>query len=113
MISDDDEWVSPEDVASVMTKLVEGGEVEVVVSNGAVMNVDGWKVEMSAKNGAERKKVVKVEGGMILEVGKDRVRVVKQFMDEGPRDARGSSVGNKEIVEEEIFKALGSGKWGV
>ena len=34
-------------------------------------------------------------------------------MDEGPRDARGSSVGNKEVVEEEIFRALGSGKWGV
>ena len=112
MISDDDEWVSPEDVAAVMTKLVEGGEVEVVASK-AVVNVDGWKVEMSASNGAGEKTVAKVEGGMILEVGKDRVRVVKQFMDEGPRDARGSSVGNKGIVEDEIFRALGSGKWSV
>ena len=95
MISEDDEWVSPEDVAGVMTKLVEVGEVEVVASE------------------AEGKKVVQVEGGMILEVAKGRVRVVNAFMDEGPRDARGSSVGNKGVVEEEIFRALGSGKWGV
>ncbi len=95
MIAEDDEWVSPEDVARVMTKLVEGGEVEVVSSE-----VDG-------------KKIVQVEGGMILEVAKGRVRVVKQFMDEGPSGARGSSVGNKGVVEEEIFRALGSGKWGV
>ena len=95
MISENDEWVSPEDVAAVMTKLVEGGEVEVVASE------------------ADGKKVVQVEGGMILEVAKGRVREVKAFMDEGPRGARGSSVGNKGVVEEEIFKALGSGKWGV
>ena len=112
MISDDDEWVSPEDVAAVMTKLVEGGEVE-VAEGKTVVKVEGWEVEVSAGNEAEGKTVVKVEGGMILEVGKERVRVVKQFMDEGPRDARGSSVGNKGVVEEEIFRALGSGKWGV
>ena len=112
MISDDDEWVSPEEVAAVMTKLVEGGEVEVIASK-AVVKVGGLEMEMSVSNKGDGRTVVKVEGGMILEVGKDRVRVVKQFMDEGPRDARGSSVGNKEVVEEEIFKALGSGKWGV
>lgn len=97
MISGNDEWVSPEDVARVMTKLVEGGGVEVVASNET----------------GDGKEVVQVEGGMILEVGKGRVRVVKQFMDEGPRNARGSSVGNKGVVEEEIFRALGSGKWGI
>ena len=110
MISDDDEWVSPEEVAAVMTKLVEGGEVEVVASK---VKIGGLKVEIQESDTLDGKTVVKVEGGMILEVGKDRVRVVKQFMDEGPRDARGSSVGNKEVVEEEIFRALGSGKWGV
>ena len=104
MISENDEWVSPEDVANVMTKLVEGGEVEVVVASSSDNEADD--------DGGE-KMVVNVEGGMILEVAKGRVRVVKQFMDEGPRDARGSSVGNKGVVEEEIFRALGSGKWGV
>ena len=63
-------------------------------------------------DGGKKKMIVRVEGGMILEVAKGRVRVVKQFMDEGPGDARGSSVGNKGVVEEEIFRALGSGKWG-
>lgn len=96
MITQDDEWVSPEDVAAVMTRLVEGGEVEVVAS------------EM-----ADGKKVVKVEGGMILEVAKGRVREVKAFGDEGPRGARGNTVGNVGMVEEEILGALGSGKWGV
>ena len=95
MIAEDDEWVSPEDVAEVMTRLVEGGEVEVVASE-----TDG-------------KKVVQVEGGMILEVAKGRVRVVRAFGDEGPRGARGNTVGNTGIAEEEIFGALGSGKWGV
>ena len=94
MISQDDEWVSPEDVADVMTKLVEGGEVEVVASEP-----DG-------------KRVVRVEGGMILEVAKGRVRVVNAFGDEGPRGARGNTVGNTGMVEEEILGALGSGKWG-
>ena len=96
MISQDDEWVSPEDVADVMIKLVtEGGEVEVVASE------------------ADGKKVVRVEGGMILEVAKGRVRVVNAFGDEGPRGARGNTVGNTRMVEEEILGALGSGKWGV
>ena len=97
MITPNDEWVSPEDVADVMIKLVtEGGEVEVVAS------------EM-----ADGKKVVRVEGGMILEVAKGRVREVKAFGDEGPRGARGNTVGNTGVVEEEILGALGSGRWGV
>ena len=95
MLSENDEWVSPEDVAAVMAQLVDGGEVEVVASE------------------AEGKKVVQVEGGMILEVAKGRVRVVNAFMDAGPGEARGSSVRNKGVVEEEIFRALGSGKWGI
>ena len=96
MITPTDEWVSAEDVADVMTKLVEGGEVEVVASETA----DG-------------KKLVKVEGGMILEVAKGRVREVKAFGDEGPRGARGNTVGGVGMVEEEILGALGSGRWGV
>ena len=53
-----------------------------------------------------------VEGGMILEVAKAKVRVVEQFNDPGP-SGEGNTIGNLDIADDEIFEALGSGKWGV
>lgn len=64
-ITGDDSWVEPEEVADVMVRLAEGGEVDVVAKGGA-------------EKGSKVKKVkVKVEGGLILEVGKAKLRVVE------------------------------------
>ena len=59
MVTSDDGWIEPEDVADVMMTLTQGDEVE-----------------MLQKEGKEGTRMVTVEGGMILEVGKGRVHVV-------------------------------------
>ncbi|KAL8676652.1 MAG: hypothetical protein Q9186_006851 [Xanthomendoza sp. 1 TL-2023] len=93
-----DEWVSAEEVAEVMGILVadeEAGEVEVMAAPG-----DG-----------EGKRRIKVEGGLVLEVSKGRVRKVEQFGDEGPKGA-GNTVGKMGIADEEILEMLGEPGWG-
>lgn len=55
---------------------------------------------------------VQVEGGMILEVAKGRVRVVEQFNDVGP-SGEGNTVGNMGVAEEEILQRLEAGEWNV
>ncbi|KAL8647507.1 MAG: hypothetical protein Q9210_005520 [Variospora velana] len=75
-----DEWVSAEEVADVMGSLVDGREeVEVVSSTER------------RSDGREGVRKVKVEGGLILEVSKSRVRKVEQFNDEGPKGAGNTS----------------------
>lgn len=59
MVTGEDLWVEPDEVVEVMMALVEGGEVEVL-----------------QKGGQEGTRLVTVEGGMVVEVGKGRVRVV-------------------------------------
>lgn len=59
MVGSEDLWVEPEEVAEVMMALTQGGEVEVL-----------------QKGNQKATRLVKVEGGLILEVGKGRVRVV-------------------------------------
>ncbi|KAL8899368.1 MAG: hypothetical protein Q9207_006237 [Kuettlingeria erythrocarpa] len=94
------DWVSAEEVAEVMGFLVDGtDEVEVVSSTAG--GGDG-------KGGTKK---VKVEGGLILEVSKSRVRKVEQFNDEGPQGA-GSMVSTR-VIDEEIMGRLKSGKWGM
>lgn len=95
------EWVSAEEVAEVMGSLVDGTEEVDVVSSTA-----------GGDDGTGGTMKVKVEGGLILEVSKSRVRKVEQFNDEGPGDA-GKMVSNLGIVNEEIFGMLKSGKWGM
>lgn len=99
-----DKWVSAEEVAEVMGVLVgDGGkdEIEVVKGTGS-----------SSGDGPEGKGMVRIEGGLILEIGKGRVRKVEQFNDAGPKGA-GNSVGNMPLVDGEILEMLGSGTWGV
>lgn len=95
-----DEWVTAEDVAEVMGSLVDGREEVDVVCPSA-----------GRADGREGTRKVKVEGGLILEVSKSRVRKVEQFNDEGPHGA-GTTVSKKDIVNDEIMEMLSSGNWG-
>ena len=106
LISKGDEWVTPEFVAEVMTSLVEHEVVE--VDAGGM----GTASRLSTGDSREGTKKVVVEGGMILEVAKGKIRVVEQFNDPGP-SGEGNTVGNMSVAEEEIFGRLGSGGWGV
>ncbi|KAL9103177.1 MAG: hypothetical protein Q9163_001743 [Psora crenata] len=90
LVGTSDEWVAPEAVADVMGDLVCREEIE---------------VQHDAGDGME--KMVKVEGGMVVEVAKVRRRVVQQFMDPGPHGAEGNTVSNLRAEEERILERLG------
>ena len=104
LLTKDDAWVTPEFVAEVMTSLVEQDSVDVEAGAGTTSG-------LSSGDSRERTRMVRVEGGTILEVAKGRVRVVEQFNDPGP-SGEGNSVGNMALAEEEIFERLGRGGWG-
>ncbi|KAL9077444.1 MAG: hypothetical protein Q9161_000289 [Pseudevernia consocians] len=106
LITSDDAWVTPEFVADVMVSLVENKTVRVSAGLGATGS------RLSSGDAREGTKEVVVEGGMILEVAKGRVRVVEQFNDVGP-SGEGNTVGNMRVAEEEVFERLGGGGWGV
>lgn len=106
LVSSDDAWVTPESVADVMVSLVEKETVRV----SAGLSATGSR--LSSGDAREGTKEVAVEGGMILEVAKGRVRVVEQFNDVGP-SGEGNTVGNVGLAEEEIFERLGGGAWRV
>ena len=95
-----DEWVTAEEVAEVMGSLVDGREEVEVVSSTA-----------GRGDGKEGVKRVRVEGGLILEVSKSKVRKVEQFNDEGPKGA-GNTVSRINVVDKEIMEMLSSGNWG-
>ncbi|KAL8857669.1 MAG: hypothetical protein Q9178_005834 [Gyalolechia marmorata] len=106
-----DKWVSAEEVAEVMGMLVGSGgkeEIEVVRSSA----VESGGAELSNGDGPEGKRMVRIEGGLILEIGKGRIRKVEQFNDEGPRGA-GTTAGKSSLADGEIFDMLESGEWGV
>lgn len=95
-----DEWVSAEEVADVMGSLVDGREeVEIVSST---------ERRSDSREGLRK---VKVEGGLILEVSKSRVRKVEQFNDEGPKGA-GNTASRMGVADKEILEMLASGEWG-
>ena len=89
LLSPKDEWVTPEAVADVMGTLVSQKEMEVE----AVGAEDG-------------KRVVQVEGGMIVEVAKGRKRVVMQYDDPGPMSIEGNTVGKMGDEEDVILDRL-------
>ena len=105
LIAADDAWVTPEFVADAMVSLVENETVRVSAGLGAAGS------RLSSGDAREGTKEVAVEGGMILEVAKGRVRVVEQFHDVGP-SGEGNTVGNMGVAEEEVFERLGGGGWG-
>lgn len=106
LIAEDDAWVTPEFVADVMVSLVENETVRVSAGSGAAGS------RLSSGDAREGTREVAVEGGMVLEVAKGRVRVVEQFNDLGP-SGEGNTVGNMRVAEEEIFERLQGGGWGV
>lgn len=69
MMGDSDVWVTAEAVADAMTALVEQDEIEVAAT--AANNVAGG----TSGNDGGGTRMVKVYGGMILEVSKGSVRV--------------------------------------
>ena len=118
LLAASDEWVTPEAVAEVMTRLVETDEVEVDAEHPALAStaVGGGGPAASgdansSRGGGVSKRRVKVQGGMILEVAAHgRVRVVEPFMDPGPSGA-GNTVGNMEMAAGEILERLRKGGW--
>lgn len=100
--------MTPEFVADVMVSLVEDETVR-VLSAGA-----GLGSRLSSGDAREGTREIAVQGGMVLEVAKGRVRVVEQFNDVGP-SGEGNTVGNAGVAEEEIFERLlggSGGGWG-
>jgi hypothetical protein len=79
MVTEGDEWVTPEEVARVMLDLVEKDEC----------------------------KGVGVMGGAILEVSKNRVRRVEEFNDPGPSGA-GNTIGNMDTGFDDVQDTLES-----
>ena len=65
MVTENDSWVTPEDVADAMTALIEQDEIEVAITalGGTLGGASG-----DAREGTRR---VKVEGGMVLEIAKE------------------------------------------
>ncbi|KAL9617941.1 MAG: hypothetical protein Q9160_007307 [Pyrenula sp. 1 TL-2023] len=82
-----DVWVTAEETAEVMAAMVEGDEVVVGESK------------------------VQVKGGSIVEISKQSVREVKQFMDEGPYGKAGNSASQLGVVEDETWGLLDE-SWG-
>ena len=108
LIQDNDAWVTPEYVADTMVSLVEDEEIEV----SAAGVTDGGQSPSGLSSGDSRQgtRMVKVKGGMIIEVAKGRCRIVEQFNDPGP-SGEGNTVSGMGIAEEEIFDSLKKG-WG-
>ena len=110
LLTQNDEWVTPEYVAETMASLIEKETLKVAASGarGTDSSVSGG---LSTGDSREGTKTVEVHGGMILEVAKDKIRVVEQFNDPGP-SGEGNTVGNIGLAFEEIFERLEGGEWG-
>ena len=95
LIKAEDGWVMPEDVAKVMIALVEKTEI----SQGV-----GEKAEQGQK--------IKIGGGSVIEVAKDRIRDVPQFNNPGPSGVAGSAASGVEQFVDEVHSLLRVDGWG-
>ncbi|KAL3470985.1 transmembrane amino acid transporter protein-domain-containing protein [Aspergillus californicus] len=87
-----DEWVTPDEVATVMLALVQQDKVGEVIGD---------------KQGAD----YPVTGGTILEVSKT-VRSVSPYHDPGPGTRPGNTVSTMGKVEDEVWDLLSGSGWG-
>lgn len=90
-----DEWVTPEEVATVMLAMVQQDQIS----------------ESILGTPKENENMISVQGGTILEVSKS-VRKVSMFNDPGPLGRPGNSMSDAREVEEEIFERVQSVGWG-
>jgi len=97
LITENDEWVTPEFVAEQMVSLIEKEEIEV-------------RTPSVATPGTSSTRMAKIEGGFILEVGK-KLRQVEAFNDPGP-SREGNTVTGIGVAEREIFEKLRQRGWG-
>ena len=95
MVTANDEWIMPEEVAKVMMDLVEKNEVSSCI---------GSSVDEGQK--------IKIGGGSIIEVTKARLRDVPLFNNPGPYGAAGSMVSGLEPFIDEVHGLLGEDGWG-
>lgn len=89
-----DEWVTPEEVATVMLALIDQDEVD-------------SSILTPGKEGT----MIPVAGGTILEVSKS-VRNVSAFNDPGPLGRAGNSMGDTAATEQDFLTEVQSGDWG-
>ncbi|KAM5435821.1 hypothetical protein MferCBS31731_006078 [Microsporum ferrugineum] len=89
------EWVTPEQVATVMLALVQQDEIS----------------ESSLGIPTEGDAPIKIKGGTIVEVSKS-VRRVAMFNDPGPLGRPGNAVGDLTQVDDGFLAAVQSGSWG-
>ena len=101
LIAKEDEWVSPEYVAETMVSLVEGEALEVSAAGTRNSGLGMGDQEQETM-------MVKVYGGMIVEVAKGKRRIVEQFNDPGPI-GNGNTVGNVGLAVDEILAMLEEG----
>ena len=110
LVAEGDEWVTPEYVAETMVSLIEKERVEVAAS-AVRSSASGVAGGLNTGDSREGTKIVDVQGGMILEVAKGKIRVVEQFNDPGP-SGEGNTVGNIGVAFQEVFERLEEGGWG-
>ncbi|MCJ1392564.1 hypothetical protein MMC18_005434 [Xylographa bjoerkii] len=97
LITEQDEWVTPQFVAEQMANLVEKEEIEVQTPSHTVP-------------GTSSTRMATVEGGFILEVGR-KLRQVEAYNDPGP-SREGNTVTGLGVADREIFGRLREGGWG-
>lgn len=95
MVTTEDEWVMPEDVAKVMIDLVE--------KNG---------VSDRFGENAEQGQEIKIGGGSIIEVAKGRLIDVPPFNNSGPSGVAGSMVSGLGQFVDEVYGLLSIDGWG-
>lgn len=93
-----DEWVTPDEVATVMMSLVQQDRVSEVIGDGA-------------GEASKGKTEYPVTGGTVLEVSKT-VRTVSPYNDPGPVGRPGATVATTTPVHDEVWELLASKGWG-
>lgn len=89
-----DTWVEPEEVAEVMTALIERDAMSSIIGEYA-----------------EEKQDIKIESGIILEITKGRARPVTAYNDPGPSGP--GALASNMAASEDVVKALIKEGWGL